>query len=477
MRTAFFLLCQLICAVLALSAEDADVPSIAARPLSTSDISRFSTRLRDADDAKAIQAAAELGATHQAAAAKMLLDFYQPAIGVRRMAAVKALGELGDRKQADALLNISLWDNLSSIRHQAVREIVRLDGNEAALKRFTDVALDAKRYPPVQRNRAVHFAAQIGGVRATPFLRDILNGKEIETAIAAAEELGELREPISVDALLAVLGSQNEELKHAAVYAIERLTGKNYGFDLIKWSEWRKSVAAPGNEILSADSSTLPGYKPPPADEKLPVDLVIAFDTTGSFTHAWADVDRALESVLREIATNEPSPRIGLIRYRAVDPTSTLRYTLWPSPLNWNYEAIRKELSVASFGGGSGAMHEALRYALNGMLWRERSRKVIVLIGDDTPYSPAEDAMKITLQLTRDAALLDGVQVNTLYTKTTAGEENRITYRRIAEAGIGRFYEYNKAERHLVDMSAEKVDVKKNELPAETEKKWLTPRK
>ena len=122
-------------------------------------------------------------------------------------------------------------------------------------------------------------------------------------------------------------------------------------------------------------------------------------------------------------------------------------------------------------------LHEAMRYALGGMLWREHSRKVIVIIGDDTPYSPAEDAMKITVQLTHDATLLDGIQVNTLYTKTTAGEENRITYRRIAEAGIGRFYEFNKAERHLVEMSAEKVDVKKSELPSETEKKWLTPRK
>jgi hypothetical protein len=64
----------------------------------------------------------------------------------------------------------------------------------------------------------------------------------------------------------------------------------------------------------------------------------------------------------------------------------------------------------------------------------------------------------------------------TLYAKTTAGEENRQTYRRIAFSGIGRFYEYNKAEQHLVDMSAEKVDVKANELPAETARKWFVPR-
>ena len=147
------------------------------------------------------------------------------------------------------------------------------------------------------------------------------------------------------------------------------------------------------------------------------------------------------------------------------------------SPLNWSYDAIRRELQVASFGGGSGALHEGLRYALNGMLWRERSRKVLLIIGDDTPWSPVEDAMKVVLQLTREAAIFDGIQINTLYTRTSAGEENRISYRRIAEAGVGRFYEYNKAEKHLVDMLAEKIDVKKAELPAETVQKWLTPRK
>ncbi len=86
------------------------------------------------------------------------------------------------------------------------------------------------------------------------------------------------------------------------------------------------------------------------------------------------------------------------------------------------------------------------------------------------------NAMRIALELTHAAAVLDGIQINTLYCKTTAGEENRETYRKLAEAGIGRFYEFNKAERHLVEMSAENVVVKNTELPTETARKWLAPR-
>ena len=478
----FAVLLQLILACVAVRGGEADAPAIGARPVSSAELSRLSMRLKDADIKKASDAARELGDSRQPGAAPLLLRFYGESDGERRMAAVKALGALsvwGAAKKPETFLAMALGDISPAIRRQAARELVQVEGADAALKRFVNAAADTKLNSPLVRNRAVHCAGMIGGLRSTPFLIETLFSTEIEPAIAAAEELGELRGPSSADALLKALGSDQAEIKAAALEALERLSGKTFKYDLIKWAEWR---AALRDEMEKAAISAAPKESARPdryyddSYEKRPVDIVIAFDTTGSFLHIWPQVNQALDSVLREIVRGELSPRIGLVRYRAIEQRVTLRYTLQPSPLTWNFDAIQKEMSVASFGGGSGALHEGLRYALNSMVWRERSRKVIVLIGDDSPVSPVEDPMRVVLQLTHDASVLDGILVNTLYAKTTAGEENRETYRRIAFSGSGRFYEYNKAERHLVEMSAAKVDVKGNELPAETARKWLLPR-
>ncbi len=497
MRLIFFLTASLILPIPGLCeaahCEDADVPAIGVRPFSLTDLSHFGTRLRDPDISKAIEAAHELGEGGQPAAAALLLTTYSDGDGERRFAVVKALGllrvvaapkplnpnEWTEKKRAETFQAVALGDISFSIRRAAAFELARGERLESALKFFTEVAGNAKAFTPLYRNRAVHLAALLGGMRVSGFLREKLAGPESELVIAAAEELGEMPDLVNADALIQALGSKLPEQRTAARAALERMSGKSFQFDLVKWAEWRASFS--GNlakEIFAAnsDEAPRPGKLPEVPYDMLPVDIVIAFDTTGSFLHVWAQVDQALDTVLREIAKGDPPARVGLVRYRAIDPRATLRYTLWATPLTYAFDAVQKELSIAQFGGGSGALHEGLRYALGGMAWRERSRKIIIIIGDDSPSSPVEDAMKTALQLTHDAAILDGIQVNTLYCKTTAGEENRVTYRRIAEAGIGRFYEFNKAERHLVEMGAANVDVKNTEMPPETAHKWLTPR-
>ena len=479
MRPVFSVFCQIILCLSTALCADADAPAIGTRPIAPADVARLATRLKDPDAAKACSAAHELGDSRQAAAAPPLMALYRDGDGERRLAALKALAALSSwngAKKPDAFLGIALGDILFTIRRFAALELARVEGADAALKRFSDAANDAKKYSIVERNRAIHHAVAVGGFRSAQFLRDQLISPENEIAIAAAEELGEIRDVGCVDALLKALSSDREDVRFAARTALERQSGKPFKFDLVKWTEWRAALRDDyGAEKESSEARTLSKnleYAP----ELWPAEIVIAFDTTGSFLHIWPQVNQALDAVLRELKRGEPGLRVGLIRYRAIDARATLRYTLQPSALTANVDAIEKELSVASFGGGSGALHAALRYALNGMVWRERSRKVIVIIGDDSPVSDVEDPMKIATQLTRDAGLLDGIQVNTLYAKTTAGEENRQTYRRIAAAGIGRFYEFNKAEQHLVEMSAPEVNVKGNELPAETARKWFRPR-
>ena len=308
MRLPFLMLSAVLLCSAAARGEDPQPPNIVSRPLTLGDISRFSNRLRDPDAAKAVSAARELAETRQPNAAKLLLDFYTGGDGERRMAAVKALGVLGDKSQGNALLNMSLHDTLAAVRRQAALELAQLEGNDAARQRYINVAMDGIRFSPVARNRAVHHGAIVGKARATPFLRAVLSGPDYDTAIAAAEELGEIRDSISVDELLQALKSQHNELKPAVVDALERLTGKNFQYDLVKWSEWRKSIElTPNGETVAPAAPQKEKYKfPESGAEKLPVDIVIAFDTTASFVHAWADVDRATDAVLRELVKTEP---------------------------------------------------------------------------------------------------------------------------------------------------------------------------
>jgi hypothetical protein len=103
-----------------------------------------------------------------------------------------------------------------------------------------------------------------------------------------------------------------------------------------------------------------------------------------------------------------------------------------------------------------------------------KSRKIIILIGDT---SPTEESTRSCMRTIVEAWAMDGILVDTLYVKTLHGAEHFDTYKALAQCGKGRFYEFNKAERHLVDMLAEKIDVKTAETPEETAKKLCSPRK
>ncbi len=72
----------------------------------------------------------------------------------------------------------------------------------------------------------------------------------------------------------------------------------------MKWTDWRAGVgktirAARFFRLKPTDASAIPKSSEP--YETFPVDIVIAFDTTASFLHMWAQVDQALNSVLREL--------------------------------------------------------------------------------------------------------------------------------------------------------------------------------
>jgi len=111
-------------------------------------------------------------------------------------------------------------------------------------------------------------------------------------------------------------------------------------------------------------------------------------------------------------------------------------------------------------------------HAISVFQWRASARKAILVVGDVTPV---DDGLKLCLQTIYEGRMLDQIFFNTLYIRSGHGEEHRPIYGRMAAVGAGRFYEFDRAEKHLVDWSADKPDPRTFEPHVETLKKWMTP--
>jgi HEAT repeat protein len=272
MRLIFFLAASAILTIFTLfpgaRCEEDGAPAIGVRPFSLTDLSHYGSRLKDPDIAKVAKAARELGESGQPAAAPLLLTLYTDGDGERRFEAVKALGVLKEvtasnklnpnewtaKKRAETFQAVALGDLSIAIRRAAAYELARAERLDAAMKFFMEAAGNAKAFTPLYRNRALHHVARLGGLRAEGFLREALASPEPELATAAAEELGEMPELPNADALILALGSKLPEVKAAARAALERMSGKSFQFDLVKWSEWRASLSSSGAKEIFTPS-------------------------------------------------------------------------------------------------------------------------------------------------------------------------------------------------------------------------------
>jgi hypothetical protein len=417
-------------------------------------------------------AAIELSASQDAKAHALLSALYD-GDAPRRLIAIRALSRLSLPNQAEGFFKVALADPYQAIRLGAAEQVRQLETAEKAAARFAKAANDEK-MPLIYRYRALQAVSRVGGKDATAVLVAALQSPEPDLVIAAAEGLGMMGDLAQTATLIGALNSTDPEVKAAVADALERLTGQKFRFDLVAWTQWEKEQGGAAKKIAAASPSEAGegGESPPPEVKPGVTDLVIVFDTTGSMLHIWPQVSGAIDAVLAELVKQAPSLRLGSVKYRAADPRMSLTYTIKPKALTRKHEEVRNDVQDATFGGGSGGLQLGLSYAINSMAWRMESRKIILLVGDTSPDIPQS-----SLQTIAEAAQMDGILVQTLYVRTTHGSEHFDTYKALALAGAGRFYEYNKAERHLVEMSVEKVDVKAAETPSETAKKWQTPRK
>lgn len=442
--------------------------------------------LKDPDITKVQAAVDGLVAIRSPFAGPYLWQLYEVGEGHRRRLALSAIGILKPEGCEDRIFQASLTDWLVSIRKVAADNLVRVIGSDAAAALYLKALNEPNKLNPIGRLHAVQNLGRVGGKGVREALAKLLQDKDSDVAGAAAESLGILRDLANAHLLIANLNHPDPEVRPTVSDALETLTGQKNGFDRVKWESWIADYKAgkfndhkdEGDVVISFTDEA---YKAQQAKENNPfvrplkecgIDVAVVFDTTGSMLHIWPELSNAIDAILREIEKNTPSVRLGAVRYRASDPHGTMTYLIQPKALTRKIQDARDFILDASFGGGSGGLHLGIRHAITSFAWRANARRMVLIVGDTTP---SEDGLEKAVAMVKAGWEQDGILFNTLYVSTLHGAEQKPTYGQIAQAGGGRFYQYDKAWKHLVDQSVEKVDPKKTEQPSETWQKWLTP--
>lgn len=463
----------IFCAVLLCSA-GARAETPAATPEVESIAPNFKKRLSSTNFEEVEKAARELSEARDPDAPALLGALYGKGDAQRRLLAIRSLGQLGLKGQETALFRVALGDIYQTIRLEAVDALGKIGTPDKAVAPFITATKDPKNFSPVERYRALIAVARLGGVGANTCLREWLKSKEADMAVAAADGLASEGDFEQADALVAMLNSKDNEVRPAAKEALERLAGKDFGYDLLKWGDWQKQQREKKKDDDSSPSEALaPRYNPYSSPiQDTAIDMVIVYDTTGSMGKVWPFVRKAMNPGLEELIKHTPSFRLGTIKYRASDPNRTLTYMISPRPLTRDIDGTEKDMRETGFGGGSGGLDLGLKHALSAMTWRANARKIILIVGDCSP----DNDINWCLRMAAEGWQMDHIIVNTIFVKTMHGPEHRPTFKDIAEAGVGRFYEYTGADPHLVYMLAEKPDLVKAEDGKETASKLCTPR-
>jgi HEAT repeat protein len=166
-------------------------------------------------------------------------------------AALAALGRHGSPGDGAAIARLLTHDE-PIVRWEAARALQRIHHPPAA-----SALVRATRYPRVETLTPAQIAQRISQGQVQP------DGEEDpDVRQAAALALGQYRQPMVVDALIAALQDPSYSVVHAAMQSLQTLTGQSLGDDPVTWQAW----VAQNPRQLFADGGRYtyqPWVKPP----------------------------------------------------------------------------------------------------------------------------------------------------------------------------------------------------------------------
>jgi len=296
-----------------------------------------------------------------------------PDYGVRE-AAVVALARIGSPDGLPGLLG-ALKDRDQGVRIRALRSLARFPRRDL-------VAADKK---------AVLRMVQL-----------LVTARERVQRVAARECLLRVRPPLAVPPLLKELESNNYSRRTAAFSVLRNYnSGKTMQYaPQLEGTSRRKAVAR--WEQWWEDGGLIAPLPPPPkkrANQDLPsfhrytrdlrwrgIDLVLAYDSTGSMIPVIRAVKQRLDLLIEESTRIVPNLRLSLFTYRDVGE----EYVFYGTPLTYATENLKAFVQVAEANRGGDlpeAVTSTVKAAIKRLDWRAEAQKVIVVIGD-APYHP-----------------------------------------------------------------------------------------
>ena len=124
------------------------------------------------------------------------------------------------------------------------------------------------------------------------------------------------------------------------------------------------------------------------------LDVVFVFDATHSMGSFILEVKHKIENLALSIKKIVPTSRIGLVAYQDDDADS--RFVTRMQPLSYGTVSLQGFLVDIEAWGGSDyeeAVDVGLDKAINEMPWQEKSKKLILLIGDAPPHAEDMDEL------------------------------------------------------------------------------------
>jgi HEAT repeat protein len=190
--------------------------------------------LADKSDIVRYRAATALGKIGDVRAIESLLAVLKDKSASVRRASASSLGQFQDNRATEPLIRC-LGDADSTVRTSAAESLGKLKVKEA-LKPLISALIKDK--DPKVRSAASTALGNLEDNQAIEPLISALKDKDPVVRRVTASSLGEFKDLKIVPPLIEAL--QDKELGNNAVFALKRITGKDFGEDASKWQKWWK---------------------------------------------------------------------------------------------------------------------------------------------------------------------------------------------------------------------------------------------